>query len=669
MSNASKLVFKSIPLLKIMIPYIIGIVLCQQINIIIPFTSIIILLLLQVVLILMLYLNKKTYTTQSLIYALFFSLGYFNAATRIPKVINHSESINSIIGICKNKSIQKNNHKQVTINTIQIRDSIHNNWIAHQFLINVYLDSSIDRNYNSGDTLILSPIKVNEIKNSRNPFAFNFKQFQNLKGIAHQAYCNNDQIIYLPKLKRSHIEKVQQYAHQIFETNLKDTQTLALFKAMILGDEQLIDQEDRNIYSHTGVIHIVSISGAHIATLFLAIHFVFTRIFKIKKKWLLAILSLSIIWGYIFLAEMSTPAIRAALMFSFIQLSIIMNRKHNMYNVVLSSALIILIFNPNAIFEIGFQLSYIAVLSILLFTKHIQNIWKPQNKVLQWLWTSVAVCLSVEILIAPLVAFYFHQFPVLFLPANIIASVFMGALLGIGFVMLVLSPFTFIVNILGRIADVISGIFHKMLNFMNQFQIEALESITISFIELILIFITIIFIAITIRMKERKYLTFSMLCCIILTLIQIQHKYMLYHQERFIVFNQKLLTIHSIKGNKALRISKNPSINLTEKNTAIALGYNMQNKQQLYHIVKGKRIFIVESIDEKGIPYKADILIPNSIKPSIQYANLLINTIQPKLIVIGNNLTKKEMNVWNSIAKQNHIAIHNIKKDGAFILE
>jgi len=196
----------------------------------------------------------------------------------------------------------------------------------------------------------------------------------------------------------------------------------SVLAALTLGYTDELQPDIRASYSATGVVHILSVSGMHVGVVYVVMAFLLgfmsmtqrQRVFK-------ALFIMLFLWGYAFLSGMSAAVIRATLMFSFVALATCFDRKSQIYNTIFMSMLAMLIVNPDFLFDVGFQLSYAAVLSILFFKPIVDKLYQPTNRMTRSIWTLFSVSMAAQLGTTPFTLYYFQQFPNYFLLTNFIA--------------------------------------------------------------------------------------------------------------------------------------------------------------------------------------------------------------------------------------------------------
>ena len=225
-----------------------------------------------------------------------------------------------------------------------------------------------------------------------------------------------------------------------------------------------MSKEISNSYTQAGIIHILAISGLHIALIYGIILWLTKPLLRFKKgKLYIFSLSLSVLWFYAILAGFSASIVRAAVMFSVVALAKIVNRQSNIYNSLAVSALLLLVYNPNYLFDVGFQLSFAAVLSIVIFQPLVRKYSYSKHIIILKIKELLLISLVAQIGVLPLTLYYFGQFPLLFLFANLIAIPLSSLILILG---LVLIPFNLLFP---KAATYLSVVVNFLIEIMNAF--------------------------------------------------------------------------------------------------------------------------------------------------------------------------------------------------------
>jgi competence protein ComEC len=338
-----------------------------------------------------------------------------------------------------NEPTLKNGLVRFTAKVEQQIDSNKHSFISSGTLLVSIKDTLANRLY-YGDEVII-PATYMVVDPPFNPAEFNYKKHLANQNIHHQVFlypgqyrlvsrnAGNPIIAYSLRLRQHLVEKLKR--------NMHDTSAIAVASTLILGYKADLSNEILQAYSKTGTIHILSVSGGHVAVIYLLLNIVFGFLWRYKHgKVIKAILIISLIWYYSMITGFSPAVCRAAVMISLIIIGKTYSRYINTLNILAFSAFALLLYDPLFIADVGFQLSYLAVAGLIVFQPVVYNWLIFKNKWVNKLWAACSVSIAAQVITFPLSALYFHQFPVYFLvsnlfiliPAEIILCVGMGYL-------------------------------------------------------------------------------------------------------------------------------------------------------------------------------------------------------------------------------------------------
>lgn len=306
----------------------------------------------------------------------------------------------------------------------------------------------------SQNDLILTITKFHPIANKNNPGEFNAINFWKTKGITHIGYLKEVDILEIKRFQDNWIDsqlaQLRNKLSQVLKNELNGS-NLAIAQALILGDKSLLDQETRNSFGATGAMHVLAVSGLHIGIITQLLLYLFQFSSKLITRRNAVFITVLLLWVYALLTGFSPSVVRAVFMFSVLILAQETGGNYAPINVLFFTAFILILFNPFVIYDIGFQLSYLAMLGIYTLYKPIAAWYSPKNKILNYLWQGSAIGFAAQAMTVPLTLYYFHQFPNYFALTNLgimgISTVAMG--FGMGIFILHYIPF------IGKIASFI----------------------------------------------------------------------------------------------------------------------------------------------------------------------------------------------------------------------
>ncbi len=334
---------------------------------------------------------------------------------------------------------------------------------------------------------------LNPTEKPQHDFQFNYQKYLARQKIFVQGYIPNE-ISIIPKTKLSITDKIKHQRwillNRIEQSSLQP-QNKALLKGIILADRTEIDKEIIQNFTRTGLIHILAISGSHMAIIFLLILFFLKPIFSVKYKNVPIYLSLLAIWTFAILIDYGNSVMRSCIMISIYYVMIFLQRKPDLLHSIALSALLILTWDTHQLFNIGFQFSFIAVLGIFwLYQPIIQLFGKVKNHILRFTLNSFALSFSAQLAVIPLVIYYFHQFSWLSIFINTISIFISQAFIIFSFIICILFGFNLAVDEILNIYDLSASFFLNMIAFFSRWDFSFLQNIPLNFIELsILLFI------------------------------------------------------------------------------------------------------------------------------------------------------------------------------------
>ena len=278
------------------------------------------------------------------------------------------------------------------------------------------------------------------------PEAFDWPSYYASQGVFYSNFLRPDKLILLQDahLEESFFNVLRNRAARYLHEALPAGVHRQVADAMFLGIGNSLDFETRQSYASLGAIHILSVSGMHVGLLYLGLQFLlgFIRKFRPWGGGVFFALMLIILWSYAAMTGFSAPVLRSAWMFSVMLLGQVFRLRLNPLNSWAFACFVLLFFQPNDFFQVGFQLSFTAVLGLILFQKRLLGMWTSRFWLFRQIWELTCVAISAQILSAPLIILYFHQFPnpFYFFLLNPILVLLSSITLSLGFLYLALAP-------------------------------------------------------------------------------------------------------------------------------------------------------------------------------------------------------------------------------------
>lgn len=541
--------------------------------------------------------------------------------------------------------------------------------------LSIYKDS-LPPPIHKGD-LLLVPGDWSPVKNAGNPFEFDYVTFCRRRNILHQQFCSADKIfVYQEAGKNEYgfIERCHLFCATQLDKYITDTVAKGILQAMLLGDEGGFDPALRQAYAETGVVHIVSISGSHVGVLFFAITLLFFWLKGRKGQIVKYLAGLTAVWLYVLMAGAPPSALRAGVMFSIIALGTLTDKQSQPLNTLLAAAFVLLVANPVWLFTVGFQLSFCAVLSLMLFFRPIFLALPQTTAAGRWLWTAISASIAAEILTAPLSIYYFHNFPLFFVIANILAALLLGiiALIG-GMCVIAFSWLSPVAAMIGMGITRMIRLFNYLIFHLQSWSPASFRYLYISAAELCLLYMIIALTALLLSRRRKQYLYPGMAFSCILLLSLSYHKYQSLRQHRLILYNSgKKPVIEEIRSNRYTLLNDASAVDYATNQAHIGwqAWHPAGKRLQPYFSFKGKNILLLneQAIPDSTFPLPVDVLMLNqSLKKAS--ARQLQRIFHPKILVASSLPSRWRLTQWKDSCKAIQQPFHTVAFDGAFVLE
>jgi competence protein ComEC len=411
--------------------------------------------------------------------------------------------------------------------------------------------------------LILIKSKLRPVESPKNPDAFDFQKYLHRQNIHYQTFATLGDVQILAERRGNQIQQFavdcQNHLLSILKKHLTTGREFAVGSALLLGYRDAVDEEVRNAYVQTGSMHILAVSGMHILLIFNGLQWIF-KIYKSgnrRFRWTKAILSLLLIWLFALITGLSASVLRAAVMATFLAVGQTIKRRGNIYNILAASAFMLLIWNPMFLFDVGFQLSYFAVIGIVHFYPKIQKMVISKNKIINWTWDALAIGFAAQLVVTPLSLYYFHQFPTYFWLSGLLAVPVSSGALYVGIALFFLDWVPYLSYFLGKILFGCIFIMNEIIFSIQRFPLAIVDKLSFSLISIFLFYPALIHIAFTIQSRKLRGFLGPLSIFIVLNSLYafstIQH----INQKRIVIYHvYKNSLIDFIDGETCFSFSK-----------------------------------------------------------------------------------------------------------------
>lgn len=575
--------------------------------------------------------------------------------------------------------IEKQNSVLLYTNLLQYSDSTSCENIKGKAILYLQKDSN-SLSLKSGDKLIIyTTLSLPE--KTGNPDEFDFGRHLLRNGICGTGYASAERWKRISGADGFSLMRLAQRCRlKLLDISRKmniDGNEFAIISALTLGYTDAISPELRDSFSVTGASHILSVSGLHVGIIYVMLGLMLGFLDKWKRtrkiKWIAVILFL---WFYAFVTGLSPSVSRSVFMFSLFALAKITERQSSVYNNIFLSAFVLLIINPMWLFNVGFQLSYSALLSILYFQPKIAKWLVFKNRILTYCWELTSVSIAAQLGAAPLCLYYFHQFPNYFLLSNFVGVPLSGIIIYLDVALLITNSIPMIGSIVSWLLVTTTKLMYGGLKIIENLPFVT-TNIWIDSVQLILIYASVFAIGLLMYKIKYKYFILFFVSAILFFGINIFRAVSNTNIDELVVFNSKRsVTVNMVNIRQNTVITNNVE---TGKTLAKDFWLHHGIAAPDYNILDtifgidafrfADKNFVVISSNKIYDKYATTLLktdyliITKGVSPS---ENLLKYYFAPKCIVLTADVGTKSKRVFERLSKTRGIGYYSIAEQGAF---
>jgi competence protein ComEC len=543
------------------------------------------------------------------------------------------------------------------------------------------------------------------IPGALNPYQFDYREFLARKQIYRTAFVPSDNWI-LTGIKGN---PLLSFAFSLREKLLNlycrvgiEGENLAVLSALTMGYKSLLDEETKRVFSTSGAMHILAVSGLHVGILFATISAFLFFLGRIRRgRFIKAAILIGFLWFFAIFTGLSPSVIRAALMFSLVIIGTAYTRKTNIYNTLSASAFIILSVNPILITEVGFLLSYFAVLSIVFFYPHIYGLIYVKSRWLDKVWVLVAVSVSAQIGTFAIGMFYFHQFPNYFIFTNLYAIPLAFFVLYLSIALIVFSPIPIMAMGIGWLLDKTLLLLNVLIRFTDSLPYSTTTGVSISSTQMIMIFSAIILFAVFLEGRKYSVLLGSMACLFVFFIENAYISLQLDRQHEMVIFNVRQRSVIGFTHGRNFTLA----VNQSAENPWESYAYNIDGYINRKRLLTDKNILLLDSQEVNSIQIKGLITERNSFGTWFNYLGYtifvpqgdelsdmvaqtpldidililgsksnvgldkLFKLLNPTLVIVDSSVPRWKLDDMKTILSQQGVLYHIVERQGAYVLK
>ena len=528
------------------------------------------------------------------------------------------------------------------------------------------------------------------IKNAGNPGGFDYSRYMAFQQTFHQVFLKKDKWVLLPVRNENKlfalIYRARSYVIKTLQEFIKGSNKVTgIAEALLIGYKEDLDKDVVQAYSNTGVVHIIAISGMHLGLIYAVLVWLFLRLPVIKRHATIRVaIILTCLWLFSLLTGGSASVLRSAVMFTCILIGKEFFKQASIYNSLATSAFLLLCYNPFLLWDVGFQLSYCAVVGIVWLQKPIENLFYSRHKVLQYLWQMCAVTISAQILTLPICIYYFHQIPVLFLITNLICVPLSTVILFAEIVLIGFSAVPAIAGILGKFVYVLTWSMNFVIDKCNELPFSLVDKIYATPLTTVLLYAFVFCIVAGLLRYNKKLIKLSLLFLLIFMATWSYGKYNLIQQKKIIIYNVSRHTaIDFVAGNKYFFVGDDAfreegalqNFNLKPARVSMQMNESsdtlstLKKRKFLWQFYNKSVMVIDTSITFVPLQNKLNIDLLLITKNANVDIGELVSAITPRSVVFDASNSLWKIAQWKKQCSLLHLPCFITAEQGAFMLD
>lgn len=521
--------------------------------------------------------------------------------------------------------------------------------------------------------------KIILLQKPLNPNQFDYGSFLKNKSIYGQVYADDASISVF-----SSVEKNLYYYSALFRdrviSNLKNSgfnpKELAVVNALILGQRQDLDPTVLLNYQYAGAIHILSVSGLHVGFVVIFLNYFLnflpnTNRFRVFK--LLTIILM--LWCFALVASFSPSVVRSVTMFSFVAIGMYMRRKTYVFYTFYCSIFLILLFESSFLFDVGFQLSYMALFFIIWLQPEFEKLWKPKNKIVNYFWQILTITFAAQLGTMPLSLYYFHQFQGLFFVTNLLIMFLITVIMGLGLFLVLVAFWTEIPSFMAKVLEKLIWLLNYIVEQIASFESFIFKDISFSFWMMATLYLAVF--ALGWFWIKQNFRTIAILLVGIL-LFQISYiafDFNSANKEEFIVFQARNSSLILDRKGRELTVFSSHVDDIDLRNDRAIQSFNVANGTSVKNIQKvpnlmfyqNKKILVLDSTSVFVSGLKPSIVVVTQ-SPKLNFERIL-NTYKPEIVIADASNYKNVVERIRKTCRQQKIPFHAVAEKGFYRIE
>ena len=550
----------------------------------------------------------------------------------------------------------------------------------HKVLLNLSVDSQLI-SPKLGDKYLVSTSLF--LPNKDDVSSFDYSSYLKVNGYSKIGYVYDDIILYNRAESYSITEKfllLRENLISIYRDFKLGNEELAILSAITLGEKSILSKDTKNNFSAAGVSHILVVSGMHVGFIFMIISLLYSRLYNRYYRLFVTIFGLVLLWLYALLTGFAPSVVRASFMFSLMLVFLFTRNKYRVIHALLLSATISLLANPALLFNISFQLSYLAVLSIVVFYKRIYHFLQRIVPKFKWrnnILSVIGVTLAAQVFTFPIVMFYFHQFPLFFMISNLCVVLLAPIIFIGGYLLIFTSVIPYVSNVIAYILNIILKFFEEIINIIASLKYAVIDVYISLFQCILLYFIVLLFLNYLNVVNKNKNIALSAVLISVVVFvivtsvntIDVQNKNILY------VGNRKQLMVNVFNCNDNILFVngndyydknelwikyKAPYPKIINDSSLINNLFEFENES---YLILRDNVFRYKHTNLKPIVVD-NLIIDRGVYPSNK---LFDQFVRPKYVILTNGVYSGYISDFKNVLQKHNIPYYVVSEQGSFL--
>ena len=545
--------------------------------------------------------------------------------------------------------------------------------------------SEMAGHYNDGDTIVVGN-QLQTIPAPKNPGEFDYRRYLQRQQIFHQLFLSKSP--YLVRSKKgwtfnSFINRLNNVVISCLGKHLKGAEEKGIAEALLIGYKQNLDPVLTKAYTNTGVVHIIAISGLHLGLIYMLLVWLVDLLPFLKNvNWFRTLVIITSLWIFSLMTGCSASVLRSAVMFTFIAIGKLLGRDSSMINSLVASAMILLCYDPFLLWDVGFQLSYLAIIGIATLQQPIYQIFPSLPFYVDKIWNMASITIAAQLFTFPICLYYFQQFPNYFLLSNLIAVPLSTLILFEEIFLLLVSGWDILANIAGIVVEYSIHGLNLFIQFINDLPFALTDNIPVDFwiVASLYIVLTALVYFIVYKSKARLYLCLSAILFLSISISACAIR--LHNRSALIVYYIKnQFALEMVSGSNVVSYADsallsnqfmfNKKIAPLRKGLSFPAGnFNFVENGLKMFVWNNKKILMVHGqplLNPTADKLKIDVLLVTRL--SQQNLQNILNEVVAKTIVVAAFESRKEQKKCKVYASSHNLNYFDVQENGAFYLD